>query len=170
MSPLPIHEQVKKILARLVEAYADEIGVAIEAFGSTTYDREDLQKGVEPDECYYIANASAVIGKEDFDWTIDPPPDLAIEVDISRPDVARQPIYAALGVAEIWKYDGRAVTSLHRVGDARNPGMARYVIAERSLAFPELPITELNRFLQVGLAEGQTAAVRLLREWCRKGR
>jgi Uma2 family endonuclease len=62
MSPLPIHEQVKKVAARLVEAYADEMDFPIEGFGSTTYDREDLQKGLEPDECYYIANAPAVIG------------------------------------------------------------------------------------------------------------
>jgi Uma2 family endonuclease len=167
MSPLPIHEQVKKVLARLIEAYADEMHLTIEGLGSTTFDREDLQKGLEPDECYYVANASAVIGKEEFDWTIDPPPDLAIEVDISRPDVARQPIYAALGVAEIWRYDGREVVSLHRVGGDRASGEARYVAGGKSLAFPELAMGELNRLLQVGLAEGQTAAVRGLREWCR---
>ena len=170
LSLLPIHEQVKKVLTRLIEAHADEMHLTIEGLGSTTFDRGDLQKGLEPDECYYIANAKAVIGKEDFDWTIDPPPDLAIEVDISRPDVARQPIYAALGVAEIWKYDGRAVVSLHRVGGDRTSSEARYVAAEESLAFPELPMGELNRFLKIGLAEGQTAAVKGLRERCQRQR
>lgn len=79
-------------MARLVEAYCDALDIEPEGFGSTTYDRETLRKGVEPDECYYIANASKVVGREEFDWEIDPPPDLAIEVDISPPDVARQPI------------------------------------------------------------------------------
>ena len=167
MSPLPIHERVKTVLARVIEAYADEMNLPLEGFGSTTFDREDLQKGLEPDECYYIANAPAVIGKEDFDWTIDPPPDLAIEVDISRPDVARQPIYAALGVAEIWKYDGAVVVSLHRLAANRLKDEARYIAAEKSLAFPGLPMSELNRFLQMGLSEGQSAAVKALREWCR---
>ena len=169
MSPLPIHEQIKKVLARLIEAYADEMHLTIEGLGSTTFDREDLQKGLEPDECYYVANAKAVIGKEDFNWMIDPPPDLAIEVDISRPDVARQPIYAALGVEEIWKYDGRGVVSLHRVGGDRTSSEARYIAAGESLAFPTLPMGELNRFLKIGLAEGQTAAVRELKQWCRSG-
>ena len=82
----------------------------------------------------------------------------AIEVDISRPDIARQPIYAALGVAEIWKYDGAVVVSLHRVAGDRGRDEARYVASEKSLAFPELPMSELNRLLRIGLAGAQTAA------------
>lgn len=166
MSPTSIHEQVKKVTARLIETYADEIGVDAEGFGSTTFDREDLQKGLEPDECYYVQNAAAVIGRTSFDWAVDPPPDLAIEVDISRPDVARQPIYAALGVPEIWRYDGRAFTFLHRQGGTGG-GDAQYVASDRSAAFPDLPLAELNRLVQIGLSEGQTAAVRAMRAWCR---
>ena len=167
LSPLPIHEQIKKILARLIEAYADEMHLTIEGLGSTTFGREDLQKGLEPDECYYVANARAVIGKEDFDWTLDPPLNLAIEVDISRPDVARQPIYAAIGVTEIWRYDGREVVSLHRVAGDGTTDEARYVAADHSALFPKLPMVELNLFLKTGMAEGQTAAVTALRERCR---
>jgi Uma2 family endonuclease len=167
MSPLPVHERVKTILGRLIEAFSDETGILLEGFGSTTFSRKDLLKGLEPDECYYVQNAAKVIGKETFDWTIDPPPDLAIEVDISRPEVARQPIYAALGVPEIWRYDGRAVVPLHRVAPERPSQGARYVAAEHSLAFPRLPMEELNRLLQIGLREGQTAAVKAMRTWCR---
>ena len=68
MSPLPVHEPVKKILARLIEAYGEEMDVVVEGFGSTTFDREDLRKGLEPDECYYVQNAAKVIGKQTFDW------------------------------------------------------------------------------------------------------
>jgi Uma2 family endonuclease len=159
-SPTTRHELIKKILGRLLEAYADEMEVEVEGFGSTTFDREDLQKGLEPDECYYVQNAGAVKGRQEFDFSVDPPPDLAIEIDISPPDVARQPIYAALDIPEVWNYDGNQVRFLHRTLEDR------YVIADRSLAFPQLPASELNRFLRIALVEGQTAAVRTLRQWC----
>src|SRR6185437_2114826 len=164
MSPSGLHENVKKVLGRLAEACGEEIGVAVEGFGSVTLDREDLHKGLEPDECYYIANAAKVIGRDKLDMTVDPPPDLAIEVDISPPSVLRQPVYAALGVPEIWRFDGRIVTALIRVDDTGGPG---YVPAEKSLAFPNLSMAEVNRLLQIGLKFGQTAAVKALREWLR---
>lgn len=162
MSPSGFHELVKKILGRLIEAYCDALDIDLEGFGSTTFDRESLGKGLEPDECYYIANASKMIGRRKFDWEIDPPPDLAIEVDISPPAVARQPIYAALGVPEVWRFDGRVIATLRRVEDSRR---ARYVPAKKSLAFPNLPMAELNRFLKLALEKGQSAAVRALRAW-----
>ena len=161
MSPTPRHELIKTVLGRLVEAYADEMDIPIEGFGSTTFDREDLQKGLEPDECYYVQKAGEVRGRQEFDFAVDPPPDLAIEIDISPPDVARQPIYAALGVPEIWKYDGNEVRFLHRTTEGR------YIAADLSLAFAELTASELNRFLQIALSDGQSAAVRALRGWSR---
>ncbi len=88
-------------MARLIEAYADASEIHIAGLGSTTFQREDLEKALEPDECYYIQHAAETIGKERFDLTVDPPPNLAIEIDISPPDIARQPIYGALGVPEV---------------------------------------------------------------------
>ena len=163
MSPSDLHEKVKTVTARLIEAYADAVDIVVEGLGSTTFLREDALRGLEPDECYYVAHAAAVIGKTELDLTIDPPPDLAIEVDISPPSVQRQPIYATLGVPEIWRYDGRRLTSLHRTEQGE------YIAAERSLSFPDLPMDELNRFIQIGLTSGQSAAVRALRDWL-KGR
>ena len=165
MSPSGFHENVKKALARLIEAYADAAGIDIQGLGSTTFDRNDLQKGLEPDECYYIANAAAVIGKREIDLAIDPPPDLAIEVDLSPPGVPKQPIYAALGVPEIWRFDGRRLICLVRtVEDATG---ARYVPAEKSLSFPSLAPADLGEFLEKALTAGQSAAVRELRTWMR---
>jgi Uma2 family endonuclease len=164
MSPGPRHEHVKKILARLVEAYGEELAIAVEGFGSTTFDREDLQKGLEPDECYYVANAERMAGREEFDFAVDPPPDLAIEIDISPPQVGRQPIYGALGVPEIWRYDGNLVTPLHRTP------AGTYITASHSLVFPELSMAELNRFLRIGLEQGQSAAVRALRRSVQESR
>ena len=108
------HELVNKCLARIVEAYADAAEIDAEGLGGTTLRREGLDRGL--------------------DLTIDPPPDLAIEVDISPPDVVEPPIYATLGVPEVWRYDGRAVTYLVRGADGE------YLAAERSLAFPGLPV------------------------------
>jgi Uma2 family endonuclease len=157
-----LHERVKKIIARLIEAYGDAIGVDIEGLGSTTFRREELQKGLEPDECYYVAHAAMWPGKEEFDLAVDPPPDLAIEIDISPPDVARQPIYAALGVPEVWRYDGSKIAFLRR-----NDAGTGYVPSEKSLSFPDLPMEEFSRFIQIGLTSGQPAAVRALRQWLR---
>ncbi|MGB7158080.1 MAG: Uma2 family endonuclease [Tepidisphaeraceae bacterium] len=161
MSPSNLHEQVKKVIARLIEAYSDMTGTVVEGLGSTTFSREDLQKGLEPDECYYVARAAEIIGKEELDLAIDPPPDLAIEIDISPPDVARQPIYAALGVPEVWRYDGSRLHFMRRRDDST------YVVAERSTSLPELPIEQLNAFIDIGLSKGQSAAVVAMREWLR---
>ena len=155
------HERVKKLIARLIEAYGDAEGIDIEGLGSTTFGRKKLRRGLEPDECYYIAHAADVIGKPKLDLLADPPPDLVIEIDLSPPDLARVPVYAALGVSEIWRYDGRQVASLHRTS------AGTYREATSSLAFPHLPMDELNRFLATGLKSGQPEAVRALRQWLR---
>ncbi len=157
MSPLPIHENVKSVLARLIEAYADHMGIPAECLGSTTFRREDLEKGLETDECYFVKHAAEVIGKERFDMTVDPPPDLAIEIDIHPPDIARQPIYAALGVPEVWRYDGREVMSLHRADSGK------YVAATSSVAFPKLSMVWVNELLVIGMKQGQSVAVAELR-------
>jgi Uma2 family endonuclease len=166
MSPSGFHERVKTVIGRLIEAYAEETGLNVEGYGSTTFAREDLQKGLEPDECYYIANFQAIVNKRNIDLSIEPPPDLAIEIDLSRPGVSRQPIYAALGVPEIWRYDGRRLMCLHRVVEKVTG--ARYVPADRSLSFPDLSFVEFARLVDVALAQGQGAAVRELRQSFKK--
>lgn len=162
MTLSPLHERVKTMIGRLLEAYAETMDIEMEGLGSTTYRREDLQKGLEPDECYYIANAAAIIGKDELDLSVDPVPDLAIEIDISPPEVARQPIYAALGVPEIWRYDGSKIIYLLRSADG-----AKYNPSEKSAAFPDLPMDRLSEFIALGLTSGQAAAVRAMCQWLR---
>ncbi|NEO55879.1 MAG: Uma2 family endonuclease [Okeania sp. SIO3B5] len=106
MTPLPEHEINKGFLGRLVQTTTEVLGLEISSLGSTTLSRKDLQKGVEPDECYYITNEELVRGKINFDFNRDPPPDLAIEIDITRSSLDRLTIYAALGIREIWRFDG----------------------------------------------------------------
>ena len=165
MSPSGFHEAIKTIIGRLIEAYADESGIVVEGLGSTTFSRDDLQKGLEPDECYYIAHATEIIGKQELDLAVDPPPDLAIEVDISPPGVARQPIYASLGVPEVWRYDGRRLICLHRhTEEAIGP---RYIPADKSISFPQLSLVDLGRFVEIARSRGQSAAMHEFRAWLR---
>lgn len=160
MSPANPHEHIKKIIARITEAYADAMDIPIEGLGSTTWKSKRLQKGLEPDECYYVQHFEDVAGEAGtrlLDLAKDPPTDLAIEIDITHRSIPRQPIYAALKVAEIWRWDGKRVLPLHRTRTGK------YAAATRSLAFPDLDINFLNQIIQIALADGQPASIKELR-------
>ena len=100
------HENLKKILAMLFERLSEFLEIEIFAGGSTTFQREDLDRGFEPDECYYVANAELMRGKESVNLEFDPPPDLIIEIDVKHSSLNRMSIFAAIGVPEVWRYDG----------------------------------------------------------------
>jgi Uma2 family endonuclease len=157
-----LHEDVKKVAARLLEIYAVLVRIKLQGYGSMTMDREDLEKGLEPDECYYVQSFDRLPRGRRLDLSIDPPPDLAIEVDISPPNIARQPIYAALNVPEVWLYDGRSFRVLRRSPDGR------YAESRHSACFPSLPIDEFNRFVRIGLESNQPAALEALMDWLRE--
>ena len=160
MAPLSEHEFPKGAIRRLVEAMADELEIPLTNLGSTTFRREDLGVGIEPDECYYLENADRVRGMKRFDSGVYPAPDLAIEVDITSRSIPRQPIYAALGVRELWRFDGSTLTVL--VLEAGN-----YRAVENSIAFPFLPIDQFCVFVGRMTNEEQTAVVREFRLWIR---
>ena len=161
MPPLPEHELPKKSIGRLIEALAIELRIPMTAYGSTTFRRRDKQTGLEPDECYYLHNAPRVRGMKRFDPAIHPPPDLAVEIDITSRSIPRQPIYAALGVPELWRFDGRLIQVL-RLG-----AEGHYVPISRSGLFPFLPIETLSRFVYRMMEEEQTAVVVEFQEWVR---
>lgn len=100
------HENLKKILAMLFERLSEFLELEIFAGGSTTFQREDLDRGFEPDECYYVRNAELMRGKESVNLEFDPPPDLIIEIDVKHSSLNRMSIFAAIGVPEVWRYDG----------------------------------------------------------------
>jgi Uma2 family endonuclease len=162
MSPSDSHEDVKKLIARVIEAYADAMDIDIQGVGSWTMKRDAVQKGVEPDECYYVQSFPKIADRKKLDLTIDPPPDLAVEVEIAWSSLPKQPIYAALGVPEIWRFDGKQVAILLRGADGG------YAESQRGHCFPDLPLEEVNRFVQIGLTSRQPAAVRALREWLKQ--
>ncbi|PSN18613.1 hypothetical protein C7271_11595 [filamentous cyanobacterium CCP5] len=160
MVPLPPHEAYKKRLGRLVEVTTEETDTEIRSLGSTTWSREDLQRGLEPDECYYIRNEQAVRGKDVIDLTVDPPPDLAIEVDHTHSSIDRLEIYQALGIPEVWRFDGDRLTIFCLVDGT-------YVSRETSVALPLLQRTDIVRFLQLSRTTGETSWIREFRRWVR---
>lgn len=141
MSPRPEHEVAKKAAARLIELLAFVRGITLASFGSTTFRREDAGRGLEPDECYYIADAQRVAGMTEFDPHRDPPPEFVVEIDITRRSIDREPIYASLGVKEIWRFDGRKLRVLEL-----SPGGA-YQPRDGSKVFPFLPIDRFGNFM-----------------------
>ena len=109
MTTSPEHEKAKKLLGRFVEALTEELDIDIASGGSMTCRREDEEGSLEPDECYWIEHEEQVRGRIDIDLESDPPPDLAIEAEISRSVLSRLGIYARLGVPEVWRTDGQIV-------------------------------------------------------------
>ena len=159
MSPLPKHEKWIFRIGRLIELMATDRGLAIEGFGSTTFRRTDRKKGLEPDRCYYVQNAARVRDMDVFDPAVHPPPDLAIEMEVTRRSLARQPIYAALGVPELWRFDGSQFGVL-RLGSGGS-----YEPSETSLAFPFLPMRRFAEFVTRMGTEDQLKVLRAFREW-----
>ena len=141
MSPLPIHDRIKTLTGRLVEFAAFELDIPISSFGSTTWKRRDLAKGLEPDECYYIQNEPLVHGRSDIDLGQDPPPDLAVEIDVTHNPLNRPNIYAALGVGELWRYDGERFQFVLRTA------AGKYEPIPKSAAFPFMTPPDVDRFI-----------------------
>lgn len=162
MSPASMHERPKNVINRLIIALSDELDIDVESLGSTTYKEEMKAKGAEPDDSFYIQNAGAVMGKdEDLDLAFDPPPDLVVEIDRSSSSLNRFPIYAGLGVPELWRVHHRQVRIWLLAGDD-------YEESTHSRAFPFLPATVLSEFLEKGIAESSRKTAQAFREWVRQ--
>jgi Uma2 family endonuclease len=161
MSPLPEHERRKKLIGRMVELMTFELNIPTASFGSTTYADEAIDKGLEPDECYYIANEARVRGKNHINLKSDPPPDLAIEVDISYRALRREEIYAGLGVPELWRHADGVTTVLVLGADAA------YQSSEFSRAFPFLRVAELDQFIAMIPTVDENTMLHAFRDWVR---
>jgi len=158
------HEFYKKMLAKLVEMMIFETRRPVSSGGSMTIQRSDLEKGFEPDECWWLANEEKVRGKEEFDFFSDPPPDLAVEVEISSSLANRIEIYSAIKVPEIWRFDGNVL----RFCVLREDG--QYVDQQTSLSFPSLLPENLTPFLNFKDARDETTRLHEFVEWFRKTR
>jgi Uma2 family endonuclease len=155
------HEQFKGKLAILVHLLARHFRKNFASFGSFTQQRDDLEKGIESDDCYYIDSLPKVVGKKNIDLEFDPPPDLALEVDVSHSSMDRLSICAALGIAEVWRFDGRTIT-VHVLVDGD------YQTSMFSPTFPGIPINKVVRFIFLGLDKGDMVMWHRFEKWLQK--
>jgi Uma2 family endonuclease len=163
MTPLPSHENYNRQIERAIVVIAEELDRDYNLFGSMTIKRADLAAGKEPDSCYYFANEAAVRGKTKLDFTQDPPPDLAIEIDITSSSINQLTLYARLGVGEVWRYDGAELVFYQlRSGE--------YTIVDRSPTFKMLSPDRVLEFLADSQTHGINRAVKMLKEWVQLNR
>jgi Uma2 family endonuclease len=147
MSPKRDHEAYKYFIGKIVDLLAEEEQIDIEPSGTVTLRRKKFEVGAEPDESFYIQNAARVIDHLETDLEADPPPDLVIEIDTTNESLHKFKIYAALGVPEIWRYDGRQAHFYTLAGEG-------YEKIENSVAFPMLTATDLTQYLEQRKTEG----------------
>ncbi|ACK67969.1 protein of unknown function DUF820 [Rippkaea orientalis PCC 8801] len=164
MSPLMEHENNNWFIARLIFILAEEWNLTIKSVGSLTLKRDDLQKAIEPDACFYLRNEPLMRNKQNIDLNQgDIPPDLAIEIDITSGSLDKFPIYGALGVPEIWRYDGRVLRFYGLNQDNKN-----YDEIKQSLALPWLEIDMIPQWLEQRLIIGETAVLKQVRQWAKE--
>lgn len=157
MVPLPEHEKHKEIIGEIVRILLDKLSIDFEGLGSTTFKNVPMAQAVEADTCFYIKNYQAVIGKDRLDLTIDPPPDLAIEIDITNR--TRLDNYLLLKVPELWRYTRTGLQIYLLQGDS-------YTESLTSPNFPNIPIVELiETYVKQAQIEGRSKAIRAFRAW-----
>ena len=161
ISPSTEHEMLNHNMTLLVEIIAEELDIDVFGAGSTTFRREDLERGFGPDSCFYIQNEEQVRGKSQIDLASDPPPDLVIEVDITSPSLNKLPIYAQLRVPEVWRYDGEKLMILKLGND-------EYVESQESVALPLLTHPVLTELVERSKSLRRTVWLREVRETVRK--
>lgn len=161
MSPLWSHEEPGRLLGRFVDVLTEELDLPCRLGGSVTLRRRRKRRGLEPDNCYWIAKVPLLQGKRELDLRVDPPPDLAIEVDVTSSSLDRMSIYAALGVPEVWRlHTGRIDFHILEAG--------AYQLRSNSLSFPQLMSADLPPFLALWGSTDDNTIVRRLREWVRQ--
>ncbi|WP_346294401.1 Uma2 family endonuclease, partial [Sphaerothrix gracilis] len=158
--PSPEHEVDKELLGDLVKILLDELEIDCECFGSTTFKQAAMESGIEPDQCFYIQHQAQMRGKRRVELSIDPPPDLAIEVDVTSK--AQLDAYVALGVPELWRYEkNRLNIYTLQVGE--------YQLAITSPTFPALPVLELvAEVFEQSLQSSRSPALRAFRKKIRQ--
>ena len=152
------HEKYADFIKRLISVLSLRLRINILFSGSATMRKRKKSKGNEPDAGFYVQTASVVGNRLDLDFSIDPPPDVVLEIDIHHDSTHNDPIYAALGVPEIWRYDGYEMIILLLQDDD-------YIEAESSLALPMLSGEILAEYLERMRREGEFAAVLAFDEW-----
>ena len=162
MSPSPEHERNSSRLEKLVWILVQELRIPFESMGSFTLKKRKANRGLEPDRCFYTRNSPAIRGKRRIDIGKDPPPDLAIEIEVSRRLLDRIDIYRRLGVPEVWCYDGKRlrVLRLHKT--------TGYKEVPRSPTFANLPLEEVHRLIELSWERDELQWTDAVRAWVRQ--
>jgi Uma2 family endonuclease len=162
MAPSYNHKDFKTIFGRIVETVTEELRIPCHGLGSTTWRKRLEDQGLEADECYYLGHMPPLRGKKNLHLSVDPPPDLAIEVEISRSALNRMGIYAAFGIPEVWRWDGETLRVAHLQPDGT------YAEVTTSPSLPFLPLDEVVRWLRLAEeADNHSEWNRRFREWVR---
>jgi Uma2 family endonuclease len=157
MVPLEAHENPSDIIGAFIRTLVVESGANLKSMASTTLRRKSLQRGAEPDKCYYIQNEPLVRGRE-VDLEQDPPPDLVVEIDITHTDIDKNTLYAQLGVPELWRFNGQILTLYQLQGN-------QYTEVLVSPTFPWTDKTLFYKFLKDCKSIGEAQAQRQLSSW-----
>jgi Uma2 family endonuclease len=165
MSPSRHHARAQKFIARLIESFTLEFNIPLVGLSDTTWKSESLAKGLEADECYYVGDNALWVAALDEDAEIhlpgDPPPDLAIEVDITSSSLDKEAIYASLGVPELWRWEADEL----RVRVLRPDG--KYERRNATISFPQLPIAVIEQVVRRRTSIHDTAVMREFSAWVR---
>jgi Uma2 family endonuclease len=160
MAPLPEHETNKVMIGDFIKALLEELDIEFYPLGSTTFKNELMKQGIEPDDCFYIQNEALVRGIERIDLTRDPPPDLALEIDVTSR--THRNIYRALGVPELWRFEkGKLQINILQEG--------QYIAVEFSPIFPQMSLGEIiPQYLKQCKTEGRNKTMKSFRYWIRQ--
>lgn len=160
----PLHARYSRLLGRMIIVLTGVFELPVCSVGDMTCSREDLERGLEGDESFYITKAPVIRNKADLDFTVDPPPDLGVEIDLSRSSRSRMPIYAALRVPEVWQFDGATLTVFQLTKDGD------YVAGGQSAYFPGVPVAGMAEFLRRLTEVDENKLLELFRAWVRQHR
>ncbi|MFN7892168.1 MAG: Uma2 family endonuclease [Pirellula sp.] len=156
MSPKRKHENIGRLIGRMVEAYSEIKGIEILSVASVTVKRSDLKKAYEADESYYVTSIDQVLAKEELDFEVDPAPDLVVEVELTSSAIEKMELFAAMQVREVWRHDGTSVQFYRWLN-------GRYNLIPTSVELPGLDAALINRFLEQRLEAGETTFIRAFR-------
>ncbi|TWT97529.1 Uma2 family endonuclease [Neorhodopirellula pilleata] len=151
MSPKKEHEKIKTLLGRLIAAYAEAVELDIDSVASLTFRREDLQRGFEADESFYVVHAESMRVREEIDLSTDPPPELVIEVEMTTSAIRKLELFAKLGIGEVWRHDGEQLRVYHLDGEAYREVSESHVLLGFPLAKSQTVLAKRNQESEISL-------------------
>lgn len=160
------HEKYSEFIKSLIAGIRLRLRLNILSFGSATMRKRKRRKGNEPDACFYVQTASLIGNKVQLDFETDPPPDIAVEIDVHHDSRSKFPIYIGLGVPEIWRYDGEVVT-IYQLTEKPESATSVYVERDTSTALPLLTAQLLTEMYDRMRKEGELNALLAFDEWLR---